>query len=193
VTLGHGKSDSLCHHLARVAIETLDRAGAERRVQDLLADGFDPVLRLEPRARHAPRLGADEDPLVHRYQQDVLWADRHLVVHPCWWFGPPAILKGWVDRVLAEGIAFRQPEGRPPEGLLGGRRALVVQTFNAGRAVEAVVARGLAARTWRRGIFGALGMGDVQRLAVHEVRDISPGALARAERGARRATAALLD
>jgi putative NADPH-quinone reductase len=192
LTIGHGKAESLCHHLTRVASQALREAGAELRVQDLLADGFDPVLRLPPGARHAPRLKAAEDPLVHRYQQDVLWADRHVIVHPAWWFSPPAILTGWVERVLAEGIAFEQPEGSPPAGRLGGRRALVVQTFQASRAVEGLVARGLSAAWWRRGVFGALGAEEARRFAVHSFGVLTPASLARVERRLRRAVLRLL-
>jgi putative NADPH-quinone reductase len=192
VTIGHGKGESLGHHLAGVVTAALAEDGAEHRVQDLLADGFDPVLRLPPGGRHAPRVTAAEDPLLHRYQEDVIWADRHVILHPSWWFSPPAILKGWVDRVLAEGVAFRQPPGAAPTGLLGGRRVLVVQTFNATRAVEALVARGLAPSFWRRGVFLALGVGSVDRVAVHGVEELRPPALARAERRLRSAVRELL-
>jgi putative NADPH-quinone reductase len=192
VTIGHGKTESLGHHLARVALGALDEAGADHRLQDLLADGFDPVLRLPARARHAPRVAADEDALVHRYQEDVLWADRHLVVHPAWWFSPPAILTGWVERVLAEGVAFDQPPDSPPEGRLAGRRVLVVQTFQASRTVEALVARGLAAAWWKRGVFGALGAEEVRRFAVHSVGELTDPALARIERRLRRAVHGLV-
>jgi FMN-dependent NADH-azoreductase len=52
-----------------------------------------------------------------------------LVVHPDWWGGPPAILKGWIDRVLRPGSAYEVPEGygrRESEGMLQGRKALVI-------------------------------------------------------------------
>ncbi len=104
--LGHGREKSLCQHLAQVALSTLEEQRAEWRMHDLLADGFDPVLRLEQDQRHAPALSSAEDPLVARYQQDVQWAQAYVVIHPIWWFAPPAILKGWVDRVLVDGVAL---------------------------------------------------------------------------------------
>lgn len=54
----------------------------------------------------------------------VSWADTIIVIHPIWWWGAPAILKGWVDRVFSHGFAYTYgPKG--PEGLLAGKKALV--------------------------------------------------------------------
>ena len=131
VVLGHGRRESLCHRICKTLRETLQAAGAEVRLHDLLADGFDPVLRLPEGARHA--LPEHATPLGRRYQQDVSWMDTLVIIHPVWWFAPPAILKGWVDQVLVDTVAIRQETPRSPRPLLKGRRALLIQTFNASR------------------------------------------------------------
>lgn len=192
VVLGHGRAASLCHHLADVACGAAIERGAEVRVQDLLADGFDPLLRLRPEERHATLPGPDADALTHRYGEDVRWAQAFVVVHPVWWFAPPAILKGWVDRVLVDGVAVRQPAAGPPEGILEGRRALVVQTFNAPRAVDTLLMRGLAEAFWKRAVFASVGVRHVQRVALYGVEGIAAGELASAERRVRRAMTRML-
>lgn len=188
LTLGHGRRESLVHRLAEEVRQELDGRGAAHRTQDLLADGFSPVLRLERCQRHARVCRAEDDALLHRYQEDVSWADRHVLLHPVWWFGAPAILRGWVDRVLAEGLAFEQPPGEAPRGLLDGRRVLLVQALGASRLVERLVAGSLATTTWSRGVFRPLGVTDVKRLAVHETETLTE---ARLEASLRRLRAAV--
>jgi len=193
IVLGHGRTESLCHHLSRVAREALLERGAEVRVQDLLADGFDPLLRLESGEHFATPPAADADPLVHRYCEDVRWAEAFIIVHPVWWFAPPAILKGWIDRVFVHSVAVHQPEQGPPEGILGGRRALVVQTFNAPRAVDTLLMRNLSEAFWKRAVFFSVGVRDFKRLAFYGVEGIGPKDLATAERRLQRAVTALVD
>jgi len=97
---------------------------------------------------------------------------RLLIVHPVWWFAPPAILKGWVDRVLVDGVALRQPADGPPEGTLSGRRALVVQTFNADRMVDKVVFGSLSRRFWRRAVFFSVGIKKTSYFPVYSASNL---------------------
>ena len=93
LVIGHGRSaPSLGHHLAERSCAMLEQAGAQVRVHDLLADGFDPVLRLAREEPHAHALDASVDPLCARYQRDVRWASAYVFVHPVWWFAPRAMI-----------------------------------------------------------------------------------------------------
>ena len=177
VVLGHGRTTSLCHHLVEVVRAKLGELGVETRVHDLLADGFDPCLRLGPEEKQATACSAEDDPLTHRYQEDAVWAEAYVFVHPVWWFAPPAILKGWVDRVFVDGVALHQPEAGPPEGRLGGRRALLVQTFNAVKAVDKVVFRGLTEAFWKRAVFFPVGIRLHKRFAIYSAEGLSAAKL----------------
>ena len=192
IVLGHGRTQSLCHHLLEVAREALSQRGAEVRVHDLLADGFDPCLRLARGERFATAPSAEADQLVERYCEDVRWAEAFLIVHPVWWFAPPAILKGWIDRVFVHTVAIHQPPQGPPEGILQSRRALVVQTFNAPKAVDTLWMRNLSAAFWKRAVFASVGVQEVERLAFYGVEGISPKELSACEKRLRRAVAALV-
>ena len=90
--------------LARLAA-----AGAEVRLADLYAQGFQPVLSesewtgyLDAPANRAPVAGAVEG--LH-------WCDTLIFVYPTWWYGLPAMLKGWLDRVMLPEVAFLMPDG----------------------------------------------------------------------------------
>ena len=104
VVIAHPLADSLCHALARTAIEALTAAGHEVVVEDLYRSGFNAALGAAERQSY---YGASFDDSAARDQIDRLLATEALVlVFPTWWFGFPAILKGWFDRVWAPGIAY---------------------------------------------------------------------------------------
>lgn len=104
----HPQEGSFTAAVRDVVLAKLTAAGAERRVSDLYARGFDPVLSgaewtgyLDCPANRAA---------VARDVEDVLWCDTLIFVYPTWWYGLPAILKGWLDRALLPDVAFRMPE-----------------------------------------------------------------------------------
>ena len=84
-------------------------------------------------AEEMSRAGA-ADPLVERHCDDLMSADGIVIVHPSWWGQPPAILKGWIDRVFRAGTAYRFDETASgegvPVGLLKARKAIVFNTAN---------------------------------------------------------------
>lgn len=193
LVLGHGKPSGLCHHLLEAARQVLDEKGAACRVHDLLADGFDPILRLDPGEAHPTRRTSSGDRLLERYQEDVLWADAYIFIHPVWWFAPPAILKGWIDRVLIHEVAIRQRPPDSPEGLLSGRRALLVQTFNAQFTVDKLVMGGIAKQFWKRAVFASVGIKDFRRLAIYSANDLNEGKLEAHRQRLRRAAEQLVS
>ena len=87
----------------------LSAAGAEARLIDLYALGFDPRLS-EAELRAYDDTGRNRDPVAD-HVEDLLWCDTLIFVYPTWWYGLPAMLKGWLDRVLLPGVAFHMPDG----------------------------------------------------------------------------------
>lgn len=104
VVVAHPLSDSLCHALAHSAIETLIKAGHEVQVEDLYQSDFSPSLAVNERQSyyHPPFAAL----AVQAQAERLLSAEALVLVFPTWWFGFPAILKGWFDRVWAPGIAY---------------------------------------------------------------------------------------
>lgn len=96
------------------AIAGLEAAGHEVRLADLNAEGFDPVMRAEERRRyHDP--GLNEAPVGAELER-LRTAEGLIFVYPTWWYGPPAMLKGWVERVWVPHATFRMPEKGKPIG-----------------------------------------------------------------------------
>lgn len=104
LVIAHPVSDSLCHTMARSAIAALTAGGHEVVVEDLYLSGFDPALTVGERASYYS--AAFSSAAAQEQIDRLLSADALVLVFPTWWFGFPAILKGWFDRVWAPGIAY---------------------------------------------------------------------------------------
>ena len=157
VVIGHQKKGSFCHAIAQAAIEELNALGHEVVLHDLYAEDFDPVLRQEELDKNATL-----DPVVRQHIDEVVSADGYIVIHPNWWGQPPAVLKGWVDRVLRQGACYEfGPEG--VIGLLTEKSALVVTTSNTPRDVELAVFGDPLENLWKTCVFGFCGVKDFCR------------------------------
>ncbi len=115
----------------------LATAGAEVRVTDLYAEGFEPTFSATERANH---LVAGTDPSIATYGHDLQWCDTLVLVYPTWWSGQPAMLKGWIDRVWVNGVAWTLPEGanRLRPGLRNVRRLVAVTTHGSSKFINMV-------------------------------------------------------
>ena len=104
----HPRPDSYTAAVRDVVVERLEIAGAEVRVQDVYAMGFDPVLGAQEHRDYEDE-AINQRP-VARELEDLGWCDTLIFVYPTWWYGLPAVLKGWLDRVLVPGVAFLMPD-----------------------------------------------------------------------------------
>ncbi|MCB8906840.1 MULTISPECIES: NAD(P)H oxidoreductase [unclassified Streptomyces] len=118
LVLAHPRTDSLTAQVAARLHARLKDEGGTVDVLDLYAEGFDPVLRPEDEPDWENREKA-YSPEVHAHMDRILAADDIVVVFPVWWFTPPAILKGWIDRVWNYGFAYGRSRPR-----LAGKRLL---------------------------------------------------------------------
>jgi NAD(P)H dehydrogenase (quinone) len=104
VVVAHPLKTSLCVSLAKTAIETLSQCGHTVEVLDLYERGFSPALTQAERASYYGEV-FDRRELEADIEQ-LQSAEILVLVFPTWWFGLPAILKGWFDRVWAPGAAY---------------------------------------------------------------------------------------
>ncbi len=157
VILGHQKQGSFCHAVAAATIDELKIAGHEVVFHDLYAEGFDPVLPND----EIPR-DAELPPVIRQHCDEVQSADGFVVIHPNWWSAPPAILKGWLDRVIRQGICYKfGPNGL--EGFWGGRKAVVFTTSNTPRDAELKLYGDPLENYWKNCVFGFCGLTDFYR------------------------------
>jgi NAD(P)H dehydrogenase (quinone) len=108
----HPNPESLSGALFATAKQALARH--ELRSIDLYAQGFEPVLSLQERLDYLPRPGEIERK-VQPHVDALRWCEHLVFIFPVWMYGPPAMLKGWLERVWLPGVAFLPPpaKGKP--------------------------------------------------------------------------------
>ncbi|MFM9976127.1 MAG: NAD(P)H-dependent oxidoreductase [Beijerinckiaceae bacterium] len=95
-------------------ILALTAADHEIRVLDLYGSGFDPVLSAQERLDyHTPEVNERQ---VEDHLAQLRWCEGLVFVYPTWWYGPPAMLKGWLDRVWIPHATFEMPQPMKPIG-----------------------------------------------------------------------------
>ena len=125
----HPVAESFAAAAHKAVLQTLIEAGHEVTDVDLYAENFDPVMSRQERLDY---LNTDRNErLVKRYDEQLASADAIVLVYPAWWYGMPAMLKGYFDRVWLPGVAFDvTPDGRVlTERLQRIRRIIVVTTY----------------------------------------------------------------
>ncbi|MCM3628242.1 NAD(P)H-dependent oxidoreductase [Paenibacillus glycanilyticus] len=128
VIIGHPNPDSFCNALAQAYTKGARSSGAEIRVIDLGKIHFDPNLKYGYHKR------TELEPDLVAAQETIKWADHLVFVYPNWWGSMPAILKGFFDRVLLPGFAFKsKPNSLLTTKLLKGKTARLIVTMDTPR------------------------------------------------------------
>jgi putative NADPH-quinone reductase len=157
VILAHPDSQSFNHGIAETAVHQLERNGHSVVFHDLYAEQFDPLL---PSDEIAADVALPPD--VEQHCDETSTADGIVIIHPNWWGQPPAILKGWVDRVMRPGVAYKFVEGDKgegvPVGLLKARAAIVFNTANTPEKREREVFGDPLQLLWKNCIFDLCGV-----------------------------------
>jgi NAD(P)H dehydrogenase (quinone) len=124
VVYAHPNPASFNRAILDALLEGLRGAEHDIRVNDLYAEGFNPILdRVD--LELANRGVVPEQ--IATQQRSIMWAEALVFIYPLWWFDRPAILKGWFDRVFTNGFAFKYTASGM-QGLLPQRKALVIVT-----------------------------------------------------------------
>lgn len=162
VILGHPAPGSFNHALADTIRQAWRMAGCDVTFHDLAADNFDPRMTASE-----AREGASSDPVIQRHIADLCAADILAVIHPNTWGAPPAIMKGWIDRVFAQNAAYGFEKGADtgdtPIGLLKIKSALVINTGNTPLDRETSHFHDPLDHIWRTCILGFCGVQNVTR------------------------------
>lgn len=107
--------------------ETVTKQGNSSEMIDLIDDRFNPVMYSEDLQKWGQ--GTYHDELVGRYMEKITAADVLVFVFPVWWGTMPAVLKGFCDKVLLPGWAYKYGENGEMIGLLTGKKAVVITTM----------------------------------------------------------------
>ena len=157
VILAHPNNQSFNHAIATAAVTTLQTSGHAVTFHDLYAEQFDPIL-LSEEIPAGIQLPSD----IEKHCDELRNAKGVIIVHPNWWGQPPAILKGWIDRVIRPGIAYKFLEGDQgegvPIGLLKAKAAIVFNTANTPSEREQAVFSDPLQLLWKNCIFDLCGV-----------------------------------
>jgi NAD(P)H dehydrogenase (quinone) len=160
--VAHPDKASFNHAIAAACLTRLRANGHEVIFHDLYEERFDPLLKAGEYVRDA--VLPDQ---IRRHCREISMAEGIVIVHPNWWGQPPAILKGWVDRVLRPGGAYEFLPGDKgegvPRGLLKAGRALIFNTSNTEAARERGVFGDPLEALWKKCVFELCGVTIVER------------------------------
>jgi NAD(P)H dehydrogenase (quinone) len=142
VVSAHPSSTSFVGSLREMALNQLQQLGHEVRHHDLYQESFSPVFTPYERLHH---VGNIDEKLEHLpelvpYVHNLQWCDALVLVYPTWWGAQPAILKGWIDRVFMNEVAWVLPEGeaRIRPLLTNVRRLVVLTTHGSGKFLNSL-------------------------------------------------------
>jgi 1,4-dihydroxy-2-naphthoate octaprenyltransferase len=168
IVLGHPRTASLCGALASVFAEGAREASVKLRQLDLAALDFNPDVRCA-----SPRQQVLEDDLLNA-RDLILWAEHLVFVYPTWWGSTPALLKGFLERVLTEGFSFRTCEGGTGyQGLLNGRSAQLITTMDTPPLIHRFIYRQPGRNAMARATLGFCGVNPVRSLVFGSVKNAS--------------------
>jgi NAD(P)H dehydrogenase (quinone) len=141
VVFCHPLSDGFIPEAMHRVQAGLANSGADVRVHDLYGEGFVPELSVGEYRTHVEP-GVSDDIAVHA--DNLMWCDTLILVYPTWWSGQPAMLKGWIDRVWASGVAWELPEGanRLKPTLHNVRRIVAVTSHGSPKYINALQGEG---------------------------------------------------
>lgn len=162
VILGHPDTSSFNYAIADTIVKVLRDNGHEVIFHDLYREEFPPVIPAEEIPKDVPL-----PDIIEQLCCEITEADGIIIVHPNWWGQPPAILKGWIDRVIRPGVAYEFEEGDSgegvPIGLLNARAALVFTTANTYPERERAVFGDPLEMIWKNCVFDLCGIKNFHR------------------------------
>ncbi|MEU5915096.1 NAD(P)H-dependent oxidoreductase [Streptomyces sp. NPDC047141] len=171
VYLAHPRAGSFNHAVFDAVVAELRERGAEVVAHDLCAEGF-PALLSADETGTVEEAGRAQESQVALHRAEVATVDAMVFIHPNWWGMPPAVLAGWVQRVLVPGVAYKlgAAEGEPV-GLLKVGKALVLNTSDTPAEREDSEFGDPLERIWSACVLPYVGVSEVRRVVFRTVAD----------------------
>lgn len=162
IILAHPDKNSFNHAIANTSKERIIKNGHQVVLHDLYEEKFDPILTNSEIPKDIPF-----DKHISAHCDDLVQADGIIIIHPNWWGQPPAILTGWIDRVIRPGVAYMFKDDDSgegvPVGLLKTRCAIIFNTSNTSEERENTVFLDPLETIWKNCIFDLCGVSEFYR------------------------------
>lgn len=160
IIYAHPNPKSFNHAILERVRKGLQESSHDVSILDLYQEHFDPVLIFNDKRR---RRDMKNDPEMARYRELIKKADHYVFIYPVWWYGLPAILKGFFDRVFAAGFAYSY-EGLIPKGHLTGKSAWVIYTIDSPGWFVRLIRRNTEWTVIKKAILQFCGIRSVKRM-----------------------------
>ena len=168
IIFAHPSHQSYNFGILQKIIEGLGEQGHEIQVDDLYAQRFDPVMTEEELRKQIPDT-------ILREQKKVAWADTLFFIFPVWWWSPPAILKGWLERVLCLDFAFTYDIKRNGYvGTLEGRRAVIISTGSSDPGSYPIDWQAASHTSYVGDILAISGVEVIKQIHLHNIHQYRP-------------------
>lgn len=166
IILGHPNSGSFNHALAETCKIQLEEYGHTVVFHDLYKEQFNPVLST---------LNHSNDNDIEQHSFDLVNSDGIIIIHPNWWGQPPAIVKGWLDRVFLPEVAYElvlDDDGKyVSKGLLNAQVAIVLNTSNTPDELEEELFKDPLETIWKNRVFKFCGVPNFKRINFRVMKD----------------------
>lgn len=156
IILAHPYEKSFNRAIFDRAVQAFQNLGIEPWKHDLYKEDFNPVMTRDELGKLP-----STDTKVLLCTQELIDSDFLVFIHPDWWGQPPAILKGYIDRVIRPPHAYdydENAEGSPATGKLGGKTGIVFTTANTDAERETAYFGDPLEKIWTRCVFGFCGI-----------------------------------
>lgn len=173
MVIAHPLTDSLCQYLAQQVRQELQRLQHQVIVDDLYAQAFNPCLSASERGDYYQALQPSSD--TAPYTQRLLNAEHLILIFPTWWYGFPAILKGWFDRVWLPDQAFSySAQGTLIPKLQHLKQVLAITSLGSPHWYDRWFAHYPIKRTLKHGILASCARTKLHYLPLYQVKAASP-------------------
>ena len=171
IIFNHPYEGSFCSAIRDAVKAGLRKGRHQCKVINLDKDRFDPVLR-EKDLRAFKFRGEEDltivdgiDPIVLRYKKKLVWAERIVMIFPIWWMTMPAMTKGFIDKVIFPGIAYKMEGDKLKSTLTNLKQVVIITTMN----TPADVYRD----EFDNSLEGCLIKGTFNKIGIHDIKWIS--------------------
>lgn len=171
IVYNHPHEGSFCSAIREAVENGLRNGGHEYRIIHLDQDGFDPVMREKDLKAFvmAGRIGEEGlegiDPIILKYMKKLQWAEHIVMIFPIWWMTMPAMMKGFIDKVIFPGIVYKMEDGEMISMLSKLRQVTVITAMNTPQDIYKEV--------FGNSIEGSLIKGTFNKIGIHDIRWIS--------------------
>lgn len=171
IIYNHPHEGSFCSAIRDAVQSGLDTGDHTFKLINLDADGFDPVMREKDLkafvmgGKGEATVTDEVDPLVLSYVEKMKWAERIVMIFPIWWMTMPAMMKGFVDKVIFPGLVYKMENGKLVSMLSKLKQVVVITTMNTPAAIYET--------NFGNSIEGSLIKGTFNQIGIHDIRWIS--------------------